>query len=175
MAFDTFGTKKKKSCALLFLWNSCFTPCTGWTQLCELDVQSKKWHCLYSPASSWGSLEGMYCTFLKNWKVCLQTPGVGRSRLKKQGCAQNNCAKCHREKRLPGQNGYFKSATYRVCQIVFWQTTKGPTAALNTPAEWKETADKERPLSELRVQRSEGANTITALESAGKKSLVSKI
>lgn len=37
------------------------------------------------------------------------------------------------------------------------------------PAEWKETAGKGRPLSELRVQLSEGDNTITALESAVKK------
>lgn len=36
-------------------------------------------------------------------------------------------------------------------------------------AEWKETEAKERPLSELRIELSEGANTIIALESAGQK------
>lgn len=37
------------------------------------------------------------------------------------------------------------------------------------PAEWKETAGKGRPLSELRIQLSEGDNIITTLESGVEK------
>lgn len=73
--------KKKMICALLFLQNSCFIPCTGQTCSCELSMQSKEGYLL--------SVQP-YC-FLRKFgrhvlhdpeklKVCLQKLGVDRSR-----------------------------------------------------------------------------------------------